>query len=76
MGHFIPYNLKIREGKQNPSPIDFFLSLLLETSSSQKERLHDIIVADVSFDPLISPAKQMNLALTVNPEDEPIINFL
>lgn len=29
MGHFIPYNIKIREGKNNPSPIDLFISLLL-----------------------------------------------
>jgi hypothetical protein len=31
--------------------------------------LHDLIVADVTFDPLMTPSKQMNLALTVNPED-------
>jgi hypothetical protein len=36
MGHFIPYNLKIRELKQTPSPLDFYLSLLLEIATSQK----------------------------------------
>lgn len=76
MGHFVPYNFKIRENRESSSPIDFYLSLVLETSTSQRERLHDIIVADITFDPLVTPSKQMNLALTLNPEDEPNVSFL
>ena len=43
---------------------------------SQKEKLHDLIVADVLFDPLVVPYKQINLALVVNSEDEPVVNFI
>ena len=48
----------------------------MEMAPSKKEKLHDIIVADILFDPLVVPYKQINLALVVNSEDEPNVNFL
>lgn len=48
----------------------------MESSKAQKDKLYDIIVADIIFDPLVLPYKQINLALMMNSEDEPSLNFL
>lgn len=34
-----------------------------------------MIIADVTFDSLVTPSKQMNLALTINGEEDPKISF-
>ena len=43
---------------------------------SSADKLHDIIVADVMFDPMVTPFKQMNIALVSDSDNEPKISFL
>lgn len=76
MGPFVPYNLKLRDSKDSTSPTDFFISAILEAATSSHDKLHDIIVADVVFEPTNGPFKQVNLALVSDAEEEPNIKFL
>ena len=42
---------------------------------NQKDRLHDFLVNDVTFDPIIAPFKTFNLVMVSDSENEPRLNF-
>jgi hypothetical protein len=42
---------------------------MLEMPYNQKDRLHDVIVNDISFDPIVAPFKTFNLVMVSDSED-------
>ncbi len=52
MVQFKPYNIKVvREvdGGKEIVPIEMFFSIILEAPYNQKDKLHDIIINDITF---------------------------
>jgi hypothetical protein len=74
MSAFLPYNIRLfREKEESLAPIEFYFSVLLEAVG--RDRLYDVVVQDVVFEPMSLPFKQMNLAMVLNSENEPKVKF-
>lgn len=67
MNPFTPYNLSI--SKKESFQCTFMISALLECRSKPSERLYDIIVNDVLFEPLPKEVARMALILTTGDTD-------
>lgn len=63
MTAFVPYNIKAIKDDNEAVKTEFIFSIMLEMPYNQKDRLHDILVNDITFDPIIAPFKTFNLVL-------------
>ena len=68
MNPFTPYNLNI--SKKESSQCSFMLSVVLECRSKPSERLYDLIINDVLFEPIPKEIGKMALILTTS-DSEP-----
>jgi hypothetical protein len=75
MGIFVPYNIKALADKDSSTPTEFYFSLLLECPQNDRDNLHDIVVTDITLQPLVAPFKSMALATLINQDNEPKIKF-
>jgi hypothetical protein len=76
MGRFLPYNIcLVKDRQEGLAAIQFFFSIVLEAPLDNRDRLLDVIVSDITFEPLVVPFKQMNLATVFNSENEPKLQF-
>lgn len=51
------------------APVEFYFSIIVEAPYNQKDKLHDIIVNDITFEPLIAPFKSFNLVMVSGSEN-------
>jgi hypothetical protein len=51
------------------TPIELYFSVIVEAPYNQKDKLYDIIVNDINFEPLITPFKSFNLVLVSESEN-------
>lgn len=64
MNPFTPYNLNI--SKKEVSNCTFMISAVLEAPSGGSDKLYDVIISDVVFEPVPREISKMALVMTIN----------
>ncbi len=64
MSPFVPYNLNI--SKKDVSNCNLMVSLVLEAKTTPSDKLYDILIGDILFEPIPKEITKIALAMTMS----------